>query len=69
VLPGKSGILVSHGNIAALADAMNSLAESRVKVQEMGTSARQFAERFSWDNTARETEAHIRLAIADAGRT
>lgn len=63
VRDGQTGYLVSHGDIAAMTERMRSLAESPVRLATLGTSARAFAERFSWDAAAQETEAHLRSVV------
>jgi glycosyltransferase involved in cell wall biosynthesis len=63
VKPGASGVLVQHGNIKQLAQAMRNMASDPLKVAHMGAEGRRFASTFSWDNTAEQTELHIREAI------
>ncbi|MDH5235509.1 MAG: glycosyltransferase family 4 protein, partial [Gemmatimonadota bacterium] len=55
---GQTGFLTPHGDIAAMAEALDRLASSPALVASMGTKARQFAETFTWDRCARATEAH-----------
>jgi glycosyltransferase involved in cell wall biosynthesis len=68
VLPSLSGLLVPHGNLAALASAMDSLASSPESVKQMGARGREFAATFSWDRTAEQSELHIKGAIERARR-
>ncbi len=56
---GETGFLVPHGDVSALAAAMDRLAGSPALVAQMGERARAFAETFTWDRCARETEAHL----------
>lgn len=66
VVNGETGFLTPHGDIDALAGAMNRLAGSRELVESMGVRARVFAESFTWDKAARETEAHLRGVLTSA---
>ncbi|HUF30191.1 MAG TPA: glycosyltransferase family 4 protein [Gemmatimonadaceae bacterium] len=65
---GETGYLVPHGDVQAMAARMRELVESPTRVAALGASARAFAERFSWDAAARETEAHLRAVIARPAR-
>jgi glycosyltransferase involved in cell wall biosynthesis len=56
---GETGFLVRHGDIGAMADAMRSIAESSSLVRRLGERARRFAEGFTWDRAADETERHL----------
>jgi glycosyltransferase involved in cell wall biosynthesis len=56
---GETGFLVPHGNVAAMADAMGALAASIAVVRRLGERARRFAEGFTWDRAADETERHL----------
>ncbi|MDQ3310342.1 MAG: glycosyltransferase family 4 protein [Gemmatimonadota bacterium] len=66
---GETGFLVPHGDVAALAAALETLAQHPGTVESMGRSARAFAERFTWDRAAAETEKHLQTAfgIAEGG--
>jgi glycosyltransferase involved in cell wall biosynthesis len=59
VQDGVTGFLVPHGDVAAMATAFRTLADSRQLVNSMGTNARSFAETFTWKRTADETEMHL----------
>ncbi len=59
VRDGETGFLVRHGDVPAMAAAMERLAASPELVRDMGVRARAFAETFTWDRCARETEAHL----------
>ncbi len=63
VVDGQTGVLVEHGNHAALAREISRLSSDGARVEEMGRSARKFAERFSWSQAAEETEEHMLEAI------
>jgi glycosyltransferase involved in cell wall biosynthesis len=56
---GETGFLVPHGDVAAMADAMGALAASSALVRRLGERARRFAEGFTWDRAADETERHL----------
>jgi glycosyltransferase involved in cell wall biosynthesis len=59
VLDGRTGILVPHGDVGALAAALEGLARSPERVAELGRAALEFSAQFTWDRTADETEAHL----------
>jgi len=63
LLNGETGILVPHADTVALAGAMRRLAESPATVQRMGVAGRRFAERFTWDRSARETLSHLQQVV------
>lgn len=60
---GETGMLVPHGDVDALADAMAHLAGDRALVERLGQAAQRFAEGFSWDHAAEQTEAHLHETI------
>jgi glycosyltransferase involved in cell wall biosynthesis len=60
VVDGRTGVLVPHGDVEALAAALASLAADREQVERLGRGARDFAVAHSWDHAADETEAHLR---------
>src|SRR6185436_5924774 len=53
---GETGYLVPHGDVAAMAAAIDRLAGSRALVAELGARARVFAAGFTWDGAADQTE-------------
>jgi glycosyltransferase involved in cell wall biosynthesis len=59
VRDGETGFLVPHGDHLAMAAAMDRLAASRELVETLGVSARKFAETFTWERAADETERHL----------
>jgi glycosyltransferase involved in cell wall biosynthesis len=63
LLPDKTGFLVPHGDIEALASAMRRFADAPQLVQSMGTAGRRFAERFTWDRSAQDTLDHLQQVI------
>jgi glycosyltransferase involved in cell wall biosynthesis len=64
---GETGFLVPHGDAIAMAAAVDRLAASRALVEELGLQARRFAESFTWDRAADETERHLTGLIAEGG--
>jgi len=64
VRDGETGFLVPHGDVAALGDALERVAQDPGLVARMGAAARTFAESFTWERCARETEAHLRRVVA-----
>jgi len=55
----QTGILVPHGDVEAMATALIRLSEHPKVVESFGAAARQFAEGLSWEETAKQTEAHL----------
>lgn len=68
VVDGRTGLLVPHGNVEALAGALERLARAPEEVARLGREARAFAERFTWNRTAAETERHLEGVVAGARR-
>ena len=60
VVHEETGFLVSHGDEEALADRILTLIEHPALRERMGRAAREFAERFTWDRAATETEEFLR---------
>ena len=56
---GETGFLVPHGEVAAMADALGALAASQPLVRRLGERARRFAEGFTWERAADQTEQHL----------
>lgn len=65
---GETGYLVPHGDAAAMAFAMDKLAESRELVEQLGRQARVFAESFTWERAADETERHLSRLTGVGGK-
>ncbi len=65
VRDGETGFLVPHGDVAALTASMARIAGDPALVASLGAKGRVFAERFSWERAADQTEAHL-AAIAGA---
>jgi glycosyltransferase involved in cell wall biosynthesis len=56
---GETGFLVPHGDVAAMTAALDQLAAQRPLVERLGGQARRFAESFTWERAADETERHL----------
>jgi glycosyltransferase involved in cell wall biosynthesis len=63
LLPGETGILVDHGDTAALAGAMGRIADDPDLVETMGKAGRRFAGRFTWERSADQTLAHLQQVV------
>ena len=61
---GETGLLYPHGDVAALADALQGLAASPAEVARMGRLAREFALELTWERAADRTEAHLARVAA-----
>ncbi|MBV6521445.1 MAG: D-inositol-3-phosphate glycosyltransferase [Gemmatimonadaceae bacterium] len=61
---GETGFLLPHGDVDALAGAMRQLASAQVLVDSLGSRGRRFAETFTWERAASETEAHLHSVLA-----
>lgn len=59
VRDGETGFLVPHGDTAAMAAALRRIAGSPPLVRTLGANARRFAESFTWERAALETESHL----------
>jgi glycosyltransferase involved in cell wall biosynthesis len=64
VRDGDTGYLVPHGDARAMSAAMGRLAADRAQVERLGASARGFAETFTWERAAEETERHLARVLA-----
>ena len=64
VRDGDTGILVPHGDVAALQAALRSLVSDPALRERLATGARAFARSLSWEKAAAETEAHLEAAVA-----
>lgn len=64
VRDGETGFLVPHGDTAAMAAAMDRLAADGRLVESLGVQARRFAETFTWERAAEETERHLARILA-----
>jgi glycosyltransferase involved in cell wall biosynthesis len=68
VRDGETGFLVPHGDVAAMGAAIRQLAQSRDLVASLGVHARGFAEGFTWERAAVETEQHLKSIAARGTR-
>ena len=59
VVHGRTGFLVPHGNIEALADRINELLKNNELRENMGKNSRKFAEGFSWEESAVQIERFL----------
>jgi glycosyltransferase involved in cell wall biosynthesis len=66
VADGETGFLVPHGDIEALADRIRAVIEDRALRERLGRTARGFAERFTWDRAALETETFLESVARSA---
>jgi glycosyltransferase involved in cell wall biosynthesis len=64
VRDGDTGYLVPHGDTRAMAAAMGRLAADAALVERLGAQARGFAETFTWERAAEETERHLERVLA-----
>jgi glycosyltransferase involved in cell wall biosynthesis len=68
VVHGHTGLLVPHGDVAALAAALRSLLRDANLRQRLGLQARAFAAEHSWERAADRTEAHLAAVLRPASR-
>lgn len=66
VVEGRTGYLVPHGDVEAVAGALQAILADPALRDRLGTQARAFAEGYSWDAAADRTERHLRQAVAGA---
>jgi glycosyltransferase involved in cell wall biosynthesis len=64
VRDGETGFLVPHADIDAMAAAFRRLGGSLELVRTLGVAARSFAESFTWERAADQTESHL-LEVAE----
>jgi glycosyltransferase involved in cell wall biosynthesis len=60
---GETGFLIPHGDTGGMAAAMDRLAGSIGLVEQLGRHARRFAETFTCERAADETERHLTRLI------
>ena len=63
VVDGETGFLVPHGDLPALVRALTRVVSDRALVDTLGAAGRTFAERFTWESAAEQTEAHLQRVI------
>ncbi|HVF38972.1 MAG TPA: glycosyltransferase family 4 protein [Gemmatimonadaceae bacterium] len=68
LIPEETGILVPHGDLSALAKAMDKIAANRKTVETLGMAGRRFAERFTWERTAEDTLSHLESVVQRGNR-
>jgi len=68
VVHGRTGLLVPHGDVRALADALARLVGDDALLSSMSSQARTFSEGFTWDASADAVEAFLRRLEAGDGR-
>jgi len=64
VVDGETGLLVPHGDVPALTEALRRVLRDHGLRDRMSARARAFAERFSWDATADAVEAALNRVVA-----
>ena len=69
VVHGETGLLVPHGDVAALAGALRRILNDHSLRGRLGRGARDFATGFSWDHSADLTEAHLNDVVRAASGT
>ncbi|HYW52011.1 MAG TPA: glycosyltransferase family 4 protein [Gemmatimonadaceae bacterium] len=67
VLDGRTGFLVKHGDVTALAGAFDRITADPALVTRLGTAGRAFAESFTWESAADHTEAHLSQRVREGG--
>jgi glycosyltransferase involved in cell wall biosynthesis len=65
VVDGRTGLLVRHGDAAALADSVERLLQDTPARERMGREARAFAETFSWEAATDAFETHFLRLVAE----
>jgi glycosyltransferase involved in cell wall biosynthesis len=64
VRSGETGLLVPHGDVAALGEALCTVARDPALRARLGLGARAFAETLPWSRAAQETALHLEEAAA-----
>lgn len=64
VVAGETGILVPHGDVAALSEAISRMLTNPGERERMGRAARVFSEAFTWHRSARAMEAFLEARVA-----
>jgi glycosyltransferase involved in cell wall biosynthesis len=61
---GETGLLVPHGDVAALAAAIGGLIQDGSTRERLARQARAFAESFSWESAVDGIESVLREVVA-----
>lgn len=64
VVDGQTGFLVPHGDVAALASRLEQILGDATLRDTLGRQAHAFAQRFTWDNAAQQTEVFLEAVLA-----
>ena len=64
---GVTGFLVPHGDLDAMAAALQSLCEAPALVASLGECGRSFAASFTWERAADDTVAHLQHVVNSGG--
>lgn len=64
VVHGETGLLVRHGDVTALADAIRTLLSDRARLDRLSAGARVRAEAFTWDAAASAVARHLTSVAA-----
>jgi glycosyltransferase involved in cell wall biosynthesis len=64
VVHGRTGVLVPHGDVGALAGTLLELIDDTGARLKMGRAARTFSEGFTWEASARKMEEFLRDRVA-----
>jgi glycosyltransferase involved in cell wall biosynthesis len=68
VQDGRTGFLVPHGDVGAMAAALEHFAGDPALVASMGSAGVVFANTLTWDRAAAETAAHLQRVASDRWR-
>jgi len=66
VMDGRTGFLVPHGDVGALAERIGAILEDPGLRDRLGEEARAFATGFSWDSSADATEAFLARVVRES---
>lgn len=68
VVDGRTGVLVPHGDVGALVEAIRGLIRDPERRERMSVEARRFAEGYSWSASAEQVEQSLARVVAASGR-
>jgi glycosyltransferase involved in cell wall biosynthesis len=68
VLDHRTGLLVEHGNVEALADSIETLVTDSRLLRRLGSGALEFSHSFAWDRLAQDVEKFLVTRVAEAQR-